>query len=159
MIDGPQDLAARTQLLGIYRKNGQTGRLSALVRESIKRYPQQSLFKTEYARSLYKLDAYQSVIALLQNIDVADATQLALLAASYQRLDQHQQAVRYYQQSLKKNGRQARIWIGLGISQEQSAQWEGALQSYRMATMLGNLNTRLQTFVGKRTRQLEQTLN
>jgi len=159
LIDGPQDLAARTQLLGIYRKNGQTGRFSALVRESIKRYPQQSIFKTEYARSLYKLDAYQSVIALLQNIDDADATQLALLAASYQRLEQHQQAVRYYQQSLDKNGRQARIWIGLGISQEQTAQLEGALQSYRMATMLGNLNTRLQTFVGKRTRQLEQTLN
>ena len=159
LIDGPQDLAARTQLLGIYRKNGQTGRFSALVRESIKRYPQQSLFKTEYARSLYKLDAYQSVIALLQNTDDADATQLALLAASYQRLEQHQQAVRYYKQSLDKNGRQARIWIGLGISQEQTAQLEGALKSYRMATMLGNLNTRLQTFVGKRTRQLEQTLN
>ena len=159
LIDGPQDLAARTQLLGIYRKIGQSGRFSALVRESIKRYPQQSLFKTEYARSLYKLDAYQSVIALLQNIDDTDATQLALLAASYQRLEQHQQAVRYYQQSLDKNGRQARIWIGLGISQEQTAQLEGALQSYRMATMLGNLNTRLQIFVGKRTRQLEQTLN
>ena len=159
LIDGPQDLAARTQLLGIYRKIGQSGRFSALVRESIKRYPQQSLFKTEYARSLYKLDAYQSVIALLQNIDDADATQLALLAASYQRLEQHQQAVRYYQQSLDKNGRQARIWIGLGISQEQTAQLAGALQSYRMATMLGNLNTRLQIFVGKRTRQLEQTLN
>ncbi len=117
LIDSPQDLVARTRLLGIYRKIGQTGRFSALARESIKRYPQQSSFKTEYARSQYKLDAYQSVIAVLQDIDDADATQLALLAASYQRLEQHQQAVRYYKQSLDKNGRQARIWIGLGISQ------------------------------------------
>ena len=159
LINGPQDMAARTQLLGIYGQQGQTGRYSAMARESIQRYPQQSLFKTEYARALFKRESYQSAIRLLQNIDNADATQLALLAASYQRLDQHQQAIRYYQQSLDKNGKQARAWIGLGISQEQMARLKDALQSYQMAAMLGDINTRLETFVRERTRQLKRTLN
>jgi len=159
LINGPQDMAARAQLLGIYSQKGKAGLFSAMARESIQRYPQQSLFKTEYARALFKRGAYQSAIKLLQNLGNADATQLALLAASYQRLDQHQQAIRYYKQSLDKNGKQARAWIGLGISQEQMAQFKDALQSYQMATMLGDINTRLETFVRERTRQLKRTLN
>ena len=159
LINGPQDMAARTQLLGIYGRQGQAGRHAAMARESIQRYPQQSLFKTEYARALFKRKAYQPAIKLLQNIGNADATQLALLAASYQRLDQHQQAIRYYKQSLDKNGKQARAWIGLGISQEQLVQLKNALQSYQMATLVGDINTRLETFVRERTRQLKRTLN
>ena len=159
LIDGPQDLAARTHLLGVYGQNGQNKQFSALVRESIQRYPQQSLFKTEYARSLIKRNAYQSVIEFLQNINNADATQYALLAASYQRLDQHQQAVRYYRQSLDKDGGNVKNWIGLGISQEQITRSKDALLSYRTAIKLGYLSTRLRAFVEKRIRQLEQALN
>ena len=159
LMNGPQDLAARTHLLGIFAIKEQTDRLAALLRESIERYPQQALFKTEYARSLFKLNAYQSVIEFLQNITNADATQFALLAASYQRLDQHRQAISYYKKSLDKDGRQAKNWIGLGISQEQSAELKDALNSYRTATKLGNINTRLQAFVEKRSMQLEKALN
>jgi Flp pilus assembly protein TadD len=159
LINGPQDMAARTQLLGIYGQKGQAGLFSAMARESIQRYPKQSLFKTEYARALFKRKAYQSAIKLLHNIGNADATQLSLLAASYQRLDQHQQAIQYYKQSLDKNGKQAKAWIGLGISQEQMVQLKDALQSYQMATMIGDINPRLETFVRARTRQLKRTLN
>jgi len=159
LINGPQDMAARAQLLGIYGQKGLAGLFSAMARESIQRYPRQSLFKTEYARALFKRGAYQSAIKLLQNSGNADATQLALLAASYQRLDHHQQAIRYYKQSLDKNGKQAKAWIGLGISQEQMAQLKDALQSYQMATLIGDINPRLETFVRERARQLKRTLN
>jgi tetratricopeptide (TPR) repeat protein len=159
LIDGPQDLSARTHLLGIFERKGDIDRYSAMVHESIQRYPQAAVFKTEYARLLFQQNNYRSVIEFLQGLNNADATQLALVAASYQRLDQHLQAVRYYKQSLDKDGQQTKNWIGLGISQEQTAQLEGALQSYRNAARLGNMNTRLQTFVEKRSRQIVQALN
>jgi len=159
LINGPQDITARKHLLGIFGQNGLDDRFSTLARESMERYPQQGLFKTEYARSLFKLNAYRRAIEFLRNLDNADATQLALLAASYQRLDQHLQSIRYYKVSLDKDGRQAKNWIGLGISQEQSAQPENALRSYRTALKLGDINGRLQTFVEKRSKQLEQALN
>ena len=159
LINGPQDLAARTRLLAILGQNGQPDQFSELLDESIKIYPRQAIFKTEQARSLFKLNAYKTVIEYIQNIDDANATQLALLAASYQRLDQHQQAVSYYRQSLDKDGQQSKSWIGLGISQEQTANLEDALQSYRTAIKLGNINARLQTFLEKRSKQLEQALN
>jgi tetratricopeptide (TPR) repeat protein len=159
LINGPEDLAARIQLIGILAQTGKSDQYSALLGESINRYPQQALFKTEYARSLIKLNAYQSAIDYLQPIDDANATQLALLAASYQRLDQHQQAVQIYKKSLEMDRQQTKNWIALGISQEQTAQLQEALQSYRAASKLGNMNARLQAFVAKRTKQLEQTLN
>ncbi len=159
LIEGPQDLAARTRLLSIYLQRQQAGRFSTLVRESIDRYPQQALFKTEYARSLFQLKGYAEVIELLRAERDANATQLALLAASHQRLDQHQQALDYYQQSLNKDARQSKNWIGLGISQEQTAQFEDARRSYATAAKIGKLNTRLQAFVEERMEQLAAVVN
>ena len=159
LIDGPQDMAARTLLLSIYQSRQQTGSFSVLVRESIQLYPQQALFITEYARSLFQLKAYTEVIDLLSVQQDANPPQMALLAASHQRLDQHLQAIDYYQQSLNQDSRQVKSWIGLGISQEQSAQFEAALRSYTTAASLGSLNSRLKDFVDKRINQLAQVAN
>lgn len=159
LIDGPQDMAARTLLLSIYQSRQQTGSFSVLVRKSILLYPQQALFITEYARSLFQLKAYTEVIDLLSVQQDANPTQMALLAASHQRLDQHLQAIDYYQQSLSQDSRQVKSWIGLGISQEQSAHFEAALRSYTTAASIGSLNNRLKDFVDKRINQLARMDN
>ena len=159
LIDGPNDLVARRHLLSLFEQTRATSRFSALLGASIKRYPQEMVFKTAYARSLFKMGAYQDVIEYLQNINSANATQLALIAASYQRFDQHQKAIDYYRQSLDKDGRQAKNWIGLGISQEHTAQLKDALRSYQIAARLGNINARLQAFIEKRSDQLVKAIN
>jgi tetratricopeptide (TPR) repeat protein len=159
LIDGPNDLVARRHLLSLFEQIRATSRFSALLGASIERYPQESVFQTAYARSLFKTGAYQDVIENRQNIDNANATQLALIAASYQRLDQHQAAVDYYRQSLDQDGRQAKNWIGLGISQEHTAQLKDALRSYQIAARLGGINARLQAFIEKRSGQLVKAIN
>ncbi len=159
LIDGPNDLVARRHLLSIFEQRQATSRFSVLLGASMKRYPQESVFKTAYARSLFETGAYQDVIEYLQNINNADATQLALIAASYQRLDQHDKAADYYTQSLDKDGRQAKYWIGLGISQEHRAQLKQALRSYRIAAKLGGINARLQAFIEKRSDLLLKAIN
>ena len=159
LIDGPNDLVARRHLLSLFEQTRATGRFSALLGASIERYPQELIFKTAYARSLFKTGAYQDVIEYLQNINNANATQLALIAASYQRFDQHQKAIDYYRQSLDKDGRQAKNWIGLGISQEHTAQLKDALRSYQIAARLGDINARLQAFIEKRSDQLAKAIN
>ena len=159
LIDGPLDLAARKQLLGIYSQPGFTEKYSVLARQSSERYPQQGLFKTEYARSLFQAGSYQLSISLLQDLDNLDARQLALIAASYQRLDQHENAIEYYRQSLTLNRQQATNWIGLGISLEHEAKLEKALKSYQTAARLGNITARLQQFVEQRSRMLERVIN
>ena len=129
------------------------------MQQSLDRYPQQAVFKTAFARSLYKAGDYALAIEYLEYADNADATQLALIAASHQRLDQHAKAVEYYRKSLDKEGRDAKNWIGLGISQEHTAQLKDALRSYRIAARLGNLSASLQAFIEKRIGKLVRAIN
>jgi hypothetical protein len=159
LLTGVEDHNARQHLLALYSRQNRSDRFLRLVRESVAAYPDDALFRTEYARSLFQAQSYREVIQLLTQGAPANASQLALVAASYQRLDEHENAVRHYQQALKLDSTNARNWIGLGISQEHSATLEDALHSYRQAGKLGNLNQRLQAFVEKRTATLGQVLN
>ncbi len=159
LIDGPQDIVARQQLLGIYAQPRYAGQYAKLARQSSIRYPDNELFKTEYARVQFKSQSYPSAISLLQTIDEPNSIQLALLAASHQRLDEHEKAIEFYQQSLRLDKQQPKNWIGLGISLEHNAQLKLALQSYLTAAKFGNLNPRLTEFVAKRSKTLRQVIN
>ena len=159
LIGGSEDLSARQNLLDLYEYRKQTVKFSALMQESLDRYPKQSKFQTAFARSLYQSGGYQEVIKFLQDRGNSDTTQLALIATSYQRLDQHTKAIEYYRLALDKEQRQAKIWIGMGISQEHTDQLKDALRSYRIAARVGNINARLQDFIDKRISQLVKVIN
>ncbi len=98
-------------------------------------------------------------MSLFSGDKLDDVKQKALLAASYQRLDQHENATRYYRLALDQDSANAKNWIGLGISQEHNAALSDALFSYQTAASLGSLNSRLQAFVEKRSSALKQVLN
>jgi hypothetical protein len=159
LLGGSEDYDARQHLLALYNSQNQSGRFLRLARESMTKYPDDMLFKTEYARSLFQSAAYRSVIQLFANENSLDANQQALVAASYQRLDEHESAVRHYQLALEQDAANAKNWIGLGISQEQTSALEEALNSYQQAANLGNLNNRLQAFVDNKSRTLRQVLD
>ncbi len=159
MIDGPQDLSARKQLLGVYAQAQYTSQYARLARESSERYPENTLLKSEYARALFQNQSYRSVISILKTPNNTDSKQLALTAASYQRLDKHEQAIEYYRRSLKLDRPQARNWIGLGISLEHNGKSRLALQSYQTAAKLGNISQRLEQFIEQRSRLLAKVVN
>jgi hypothetical protein len=159
LLGGSEDYDARKHLLALYSSQNQSDRFVRLVRESMTKYPDDMLFKTEYARSLFQAAAYRGVIQLFANEVAADANQQALVAASYQRLEEHENAVRHYRLALEQDATNAKNWIGLGISQEHTAALEDALKSYQQAAKLGNLNNRLQAFVDNKSRTLRQVLN
>ena len=159
LIDGPQDLSTRKQLLGVYARPQYASQYASLARESSERYPESTLFKSEYARALFQSQSYRSVISILETPNNTDSKQLALIAASYQRLDEHKQAIEYYRQSLKVDRAQARNWIGLGISLEHNGQSRLALQSYQTAAKLGNISQRLEQFIEQRSRLLAKVVN
>jgi hypothetical protein len=159
LLDGSQDYAARQHLLALYNRQKRSDRFNRLVKESATLYPGDALFRTEYARALFKGASYGAVIRLLRDAADLDASQQALLGASHQRLDEHDDAVRHYRLSLEQDAGNARNWIGLGISQEHTAALDEALASYRRAAGLGNLGSRLQAFVDERSSNLQQVLD
>jgi Tfp pilus assembly protein PilF len=159
LLGGVEDYSARQHLLALYGRQKKVDRERRLLRESMTSYPDAALFKTEYARSLFQTAAYRAVIELFANDTSIDVNQQALVAASYQRLDEHQDAVKHYRLALAQNANNARNWIGLGISQEHTAALEEALNSYQRAVKLGGLNSRLRAFVDARSSTLSQVLN
>ena len=159
LFGGVEDFAARQHLLALYGSQKLVERERRLLRESMAKYPDAALFKTEYGRSLFHAAAYRQVIQLFANDISIDADQQALVAASYQRLDEHEDAVKHYQLALAQDASNARNWIGLGISQENTAALEQALNSYQRAAKLGNLTSRLRAFTTGRSHALRQVLN
>ena len=159
LLSGPEDHAARTHLMAIYGHQNRHDRLARLAQNSLARYPGDEVFLTEYARSRYQTRAYRIALELLSGITRFNADQHALAAASHQRLENHERAIEHYRKALAIEAGNAKNWVGLGISQEHTADLEKALQSYRNAMKLGTLNERLLTFVEKRSKTLEQVLN
>ncbi len=159
LLGGVEDYKARQHLLVLYQGRQRANRFDRLVRESVARYPDDALFRTEYARSLFHKAAYRKVIELLSGTSALDTDQQALVAASYQRLDEHADAIRHYRLALQQDAGNAKNWVGLGISQEHSSELAAALDSYQRAGRLGTLNRRLQAFVDKRSDTLRQVLN
>ena len=159
LLEGPEDYAVRKHLLALYQRQNRSDRFVTLAQASMARYPDDGLFATEYARELFQQGAYRGAIDLLTGQATLDANQQALLGASYQRLDEHDDAVRHYRQALAQDATNAKNWIGLGISLEHLAKLEDALNSYRRAERLGQLNARLQAFVEKRSNTLARVLN
>lgn len=159
LMTGVMDYDARKHLLALYSRQNRPDRFRRLVRESMAAYPADALFKTEYARALFQSAAYRSVIQMFADDELTDASQLALVAASYQRLDEHADAIKYYRLALESDAANAKNWIGLGISQEHSSALEEALESYQQAVSLGSLNDPLRAFVDKRSQTLQQVLN
>lgn len=159
LIDSPHDLAVRESLISVYQHNKKITQLDELVQASMTRYPQHIKFKTKHVEALFELNAYQRAIDFLQVQTNLNAVQLALMGASYQRLDQHKTAADFYQQSLKIDPSQSRNWIALGLSEEYNANPQQALSAYHLASKKGDLNSKLMGFIEQRSRILEKELN
>ena len=159
LLGGVEDHAARKHLLALYISQQRNDRYHRLARESAEKYADDPVFRTEYGRTLFQQADYRAVIQLLGAESGLDSGQQALVAGSYQRLDQHADAIRHYQLAIELDASDAKSWIGLGISQEQTAKLEAALDSYQRAGRLGNMNSRLRAFVDRRSKTLKQVLN
>jgi tetratricopeptide (TPR) repeat protein len=159
LLDSTQDLSARESLVIVYKRAQKRELLNELVKESMSQYPNNHIFRTSHAESLFQFNAYQRVIDFLLIQTELNAVQLALTGASYQRLDQHQAAADFYRKSLQIEATKPRNWIALGLSEEHNANLKQALLAYRSASKQGGLNAKLTEFVGERIRVLERVVN
>lgn len=152
------DKAARVELLTVLKFNQKDSEMKILIAESIRLYPSEDHFKVADARQLFSEEKYRLLIERysnkLDNLDIIN-----LLAATFQKNNQHARAIEYYQQSLVMNPQQPRKWVSIAISQEQKAQFDKAFQSYQMALKSGSLNDRLQDFIHNRLLQLNPSTN
>lgn len=155
LLGGKYDRHARLHLLQIFKQQQEKIQLEKLILESQKLYPNDSAFNIFHANELFVNKRYLDLIKLYghkaNSINIFN-----LLAASYQRTNQHDRAVQHFMQAIEKDPQQSKLWISLGISQQQLGQKSAALKSYQTALASGLNNERLKLFLQQRIRQLSE---
>ena len=153
LLNSSVDKKARIKLLSIYRIQENTQALKALLSKSLQLYPEDNTLLVVDAGQLFTESKYLTLIQRYQN-KMDNLKIINFVAASFQRVNQHENAISYFQRSLKIDTQQPRQWVSLAISQEQLSKFERSVQSYKMALRSGSLNRRLQTFIQNRLQQL-----
>lgn len=152
-------IKAREMLAGIYIKSGRYINAAELLSEGVKIVPEYPLFAQLYARVLLEQNNPQLAIKILERGSVRikdEPAYYALLAATYQRVNNHEKAVDIYLQLVKVRPSVGIWWLGLGISLEKSGKNKEALEAYQRAQKTGNLKDGLVKFTNNRVSALEE---
>ena len=152
-------LKAREMLSGIYIKSGRYVEAASLLREGITIVPSYSLFAKLYARVLLEQNNPQLAIQVLERGASASDIELdyqALLAATYQRVKNHEKAIEIYLQLVNVKPTVGIWWLGLAISLEKSGKNKEALEAYQRAQKTGNLKAGLVKFTNNRVSALKE---
>ena len=152
-------LKSREMLAGIYIKSGRYVEAAELLREGIKVVPTYSLFTKLYARVLLEQNNPLLAIKVLERgataLDV-ESDYHALLAATYQRVKNHEKAIAIYLQLVKVKPQIGIWWLGLAISLEKSGKNKEALDAYQRAQKTGSLKSGLVKFTNNRVSALKE---
>jgi hypothetical protein len=154
LLGGKQDRQARLYLIQLYQ-HLKSNKFEQLIQEGHHKYPADEAFQSLYANQLFRDKRYHDVIRIYQE-KKSSADIINLLAASFQRTDQHEKAISHYLDAIRLDPEKPRLWISLGISQQERGQNKDALKSYQKALSRGLVNERLTAFLQQRIRLLSQ---
>ncbi len=154
-------IKAREMLAGIYIKSGHFISAAELLSEGVKIAPEYPLFAKLYARVLLEQNKPQLAIKILNrgatSIAISEEPDyFALMAATYQRVKNHNKAVDIYLRLVKVRPAAGVWWLGLGISLEKSGKGKEALEAYQRAQKTGSLKAGLMKFTDNRVSALRE---
>lgn len=154
-------IKAREMLAGIHIKSGRFINAAELLSEGVKVVPEYPLFAQLYARVLIEQSKPHLAITILeQGIKSArndiEPNYYALLAATYQRVKNHEKAIEVYLRLLQTHQTAGVWWLGLAISLEKSGNNKEALEAYQRAQKTGNLKAGLVKFTNNRVSALSE---
>lgn len=156
----PGHLQAREVWVAVLLRRGETERADEVLREGLKRQPKAYSLARLRARLLAEKGRTSEALRLLENTVPpvqADPEFYGLLAALYQRSEQHARAAAAYQRVLSVMPDKAVWWAGLGISLEKTQRLGEALQAYRRAQVASGLNAQVGAYVQNRITVLSVT--
>ncbi len=146
-------IKAREILTGLYIKLGRKVEAQTLLQKGLLHLPNYSNFTKLLARLFLdnnQVDKAVKVLLKHKPAMSADPDFYALLAASYQRQNNHAAAANTYVKLLKHYPRQGIWWIGMAISLEALDKKKQALEAYEKARQTGTLNTRIVNYSNQR---------
>ncbi|MBI4293688.1 MAG: tetratricopeptide repeat protein [Betaproteobacteria bacterium] len=153
----PSYEVARQTLISLLLETKRTDEAASALQEALAINPGNVGFAMLLARIRVERGDLNGGLALLQKYEAAgrnNAEHHAFVAALYQRLGRHPEAIDQYQVALRIASGRGAWWVGLGISQEASGQRKEAAESFRRAKASGVLSADLVAYVDQRLKQL-----
>lgn len=132
----PRHVRAREMLVSILNENGRWVEARATLEAGIASVPEHAAFRLYLARVLLEHTGEKEAITVLEegrSSGRVDPELQAFLAALYQRVARHDDAVKAYREALGVNPQEGRWWVGLGISLEAQQDSNGAREAYQRA--------------------------
>jgi MSHA biogenesis protein MshN len=151
---------ARQTLIALLLESRRTDEAAGLLQEGLAINPADIGYAMLLARIHVERGDPNRALALLRKYEttaqagVANAQYHGFVAALYQRLGRHIEAVEQYQGALRLRPGMGAWWVGLGISQEALSRPKDAAESFNRAKGTGNLDTELLAYVERRLERL-----
>ena len=153
LVIEPRHVRARELLAGILIKQGRWIENVDLMQQGVQVVPANLVFVKLYARTLMQLNRDQQAVKLLRDHAppvAQDPAYYALLAALFQRQQNHLAAASTYSEILKLQPNTGIWWVGLGISLEALGKQPEAQQAYARARKTGSLHGDLARYTENR---------
>jgi len=144
---------ARELLAGLMLQQGHWREAQQLLEQGIDTVPAHYPFAQLLARVYVEHGADQKALAVMegsQRAGVENPDYLAFLAALYQRVGKHAEAIKAYNGALTLNPQEGRWWLGMGISLEAAQDWNTAGSAYQRAIESGVLEDKLLAYARER---------
>jgi MSHA biogenesis protein MshN len=154
----PAHEQARQTMIALLLEAKRVNDAAALLQEGLALTPGNTVFAMLLARIMVERNDIPGALALLQKHSPAaggNADYHAFVAALYQRLGRHKEAIGEYQIALGLAPSAGLWWVGMGISSQAAERPKDALDAFNHAKATGNLAPDLVTFVDQRLRQLQ----
>ena len=123
------------------------------LKTGLQHYPQERRLLKLNARLLMAQGhleaARDSLLKLVMNTSI-DSEHVDLLAVIYQRLNDHQQALKLYHQLVMFDAERSSWWVGLGVSMEALGQVDNARAAYLRASRLPVANAAIKQYLSQR---------
>lgn len=149
----PEHTKARELLAGLLLQRGRWRDAQHLLETGIEKVPANYPFAQLLARIHTEHGADHKALEVMQGSRQAGAESaeyMGFLAALYQRVGQHADAVKAYTDAIKLNPQEGRSWLGMAISLEATQAGNAANEAYQRAIDTGTLDDNLQKYVQQR---------
>ncbi|MGC2519937.1 MAG: tetratricopeptide repeat protein [Burkholderiales bacterium] len=148
---------ARQTMIALLLEAKRVNDAAAVLQEGMALNPGNTGFAMLLARIMVERHDIPGALALLQQhapVAGGDPEYHAFVAALYQRLGRHKEAIGEYQIALRLAPSTGVWWVGMGISSQAAERPKDALDAFKRAKATGNLAPGLVTFVDQRLHQL-----
>jgi len=155
----PLHVDGRLAVIGLLREADQIAESIALLAEGAALRPGETRFTVPYARILVDQNDLEGALRILERRPpgvAEDADYHAFLAAIYQRMERHDEAIPVYRAILEIDPAKGVWWMGLGISLTAIEQHYDALEAFNRSLADSSLSSGLRRYVAQRIEALRR---